>query len=128
VNDRIDQLAELKIDRNAAPSEARRWPWIIGGVIIAATLIVFLVRGMLNAPIEVEVQTVRVTDTSTGGASVLDASGYVVARRQATVSSKIAGKVLEILIEEGMRVEEGQVVARLDSSTQAAQLALAGRH
>jgi RND family efflux transporter MFP subunit len=48
-----------------------------------------------------------------------------VARRQATVSSKIAGKVLEVLIEEGMTVEKGQVVATLDDSTQQAQLALA---
>ena len=61
----------------------------------------------------------------TGAASVLDASGYVVARREATVSSKIPGKVLEVLIEEGMQVERGQVVARLDPSSQVAELALA---
>ena len=50
------------------------------------------------------------------GSSVLDASGYVIARRQATVSAKITGKVIEVLIEEGMQVEEGQVLARLDDS------------
>jgi RND family efflux transporter MFP subunit len=47
---------------------------------------------------------------------VLNASGYVTARRQATVSSKFTGRVTEILIEEGMQVEEGQVLARLDDS------------
>src|SRR5690606_30324375 len=57
-------------------------------------------------------------------ASVLDASGYVVARRMATVSAKITGRVREVLIEEGMRVEEGQVMARLDPIDADAQRAL----
>jgi RND family efflux transporter MFP subunit len=48
--------------------------------------------------------------------TVLNASGYVNARRYATVSSKITGRVSEVLIEEGMAVEEGQVLARLDDS------------
>ena len=56
---------------------------------------------------------------------MLDASGYVTARRQATVSAKITGKVTEVLIEEGMRVEEGAVLARLDDTEAKAQLALA---
>ena len=55
---------------------------------------------MSPAAVTVESHTVRVTESTTGGSSVLDASGYVVARRQATVSSKIAGKILEVLIEE----------------------------
>jgi RND family efflux transporter MFP subunit len=50
------------------------------------------------------------------GASTLDASGYIVARRQATVSSKITGKVMEVLIEEGQRVKKDEVIARLDDS------------
>jgi RND family efflux transporter MFP subunit len=57
--------------------------------------------------------------------SILDASGYVTARRQATVSAKITGKVAEVLIEEGMRVKEGDVLARLDDTEAKAQLALA---
>lgn len=56
--------------------------------------------------------------------SVLDATGYVVARRQATVSAKTTGKVVEVFIEEGMRVQEGQVLARLDASIPRAELAL----
>ena len=56
--------------------------------------------------------------------SVLDATGYVVARRQATVSAKITGKVVEVFIEEGMRVEGGQLLARLDASIPRAELAL----
>src|SRR6185503_1655019 len=60
-----------------------------------------------------------------GAASVLDASGYVTARRQATVSAKITGKVVEVLIEEGQRVEENAVLARLDDTDAKAQLTLA---
>jgi RND family efflux transporter MFP subunit len=55
----------------------------------------------------------------------LDASGYVVARRQATVSAKLTGRVVEMLIEEGQAVEEGQIIARLDDSTAQAALARA---
>ena len=73
----------------------------------------------------VETDIARQPPSAAAASSVLDASGYVVARRQATVSSKVTGKVVEVLIEEGMRVEQDQVVARLDDTTQQAQLALA---
>jgi HlyD family secretion protein len=56
---------------------------------------------------------------------VLNASGYVTARRQATVSSKITGKVVDVLVEEGMEIREGQVLAHLDDSIPRKQLALA---
>src|SRR6185295_1702849 len=56
-------------------------------------------------------------------ASILDASGYVVARRQATVSAKITGKVVAVLIEEGQRVEAGEIIARLDDANARAQVA-----
>ncbi|MES2197885.1 MAG: efflux RND transporter periplasmic adaptor subunit [Pseudomonadota bacterium] len=58
-------------------------------------------------------------------AGALAASGYVVARRKATVAAEITGKVVEVLIEEGMTVTEGQVVARLDSVLAESDLALA---
>jgi RND family efflux transporter MFP subunit len=64
-------------------------------------------------------------DVAIGPGSILDASGYVVARRQATVSSKITGKVIEVNVEEGMAVQEGQILARLDDATYRAALALA---
>src|SRR3954468_24215272 len=64
-----------------------------------------------------------------GGASapdaVLNASGYVTARRRATVSSKVTGKVVDILIEEGHPVREGQILAHLDDSQPRAGLAFA---
>lgn len=125
MNDKIDRLSELKIDRNATTDEPSRWPWVVAAVVIAVAASGYLVRYLVNGPVDVEVQTVQLVNTGVGGLSVLDASGYVVARRQATVSSKIAGKVLDVLIEEGMTVEKDQVVATLDASTQKAQLALA---
>jgi len=67
-----------------------------------------------------EVETATATASaagSTGSAAVLNASGYVVARRQATVSSKVTGKVAEVLIEEGMVVKQGQLLAQLDDTT-----------
>ena len=125
MSEKIDRLAELKIDRSDEPDEPTRWPWIVAGIVLVIAAGAWVGRAIMNAPVEVEVQTVRLTQANAGGVSVLDASGYVVARRQATVSSKIPGKVLDVLIEEGMTVEKDQVVARLDDSTQRAQLALA---
>jgi len=54
----------------------------------------------------------------------LVASGYVVARRKATVAAEITGKIIEVGVEEGMAVERGQELARLDSSL--AEVDLAG--
>jgi RND family efflux transporter MFP subunit len=75
--------------------------------------------------IEVSTAPVAVIGNSGASASVLDATGYVVARRMATVSSKVTGKVQEVLIEEGMRVEAGQVLARLEPIDADAERALA---
>ncbi len=58
---------------------------------------------------------------------MLNASGYVVARRLATVSSKITGQVTEVLFEEGSEVQAGQVLARLDAATAQATFNVAQR-
>ena len=76
------------------------------------------------------VEAAAVQERPTGGAgggaaSVLNASGYVTARRRATVSSKVTGKVIEVNVEEGMAVHEGQVLARLDDAQPRAALELA---
>ncbi|MCK6466361.1 MAG: efflux RND transporter periplasmic adaptor subunit [Phycisphaerae bacterium] len=74
----------------------------------------------------VEVRTIAVRAVASGGAAtLLNASGYVTARRQATVSSKVTGKVTEVSIEEGMTVEAGQVLARVDASNVETSLRLA---
>ncbi len=76
--------------------------------------------------IEVKVATVEQPKAiGAGGPAVLNASGYVVARRRATVSSRITGRVIEVLVEEGKPVRKDQVLARLDPTTAEKGLALA---
>jgi RND family efflux transporter MFP subunit len=119
-----DELAALKIER---PPERQQRPWIKWVVL----LIVLLGGGgaawqYANRPRPVDVETAAVTQRAAGvQAAVLNASGYVTARRRATVSSKITGKVVEVNVEEGMAIREGQILARLDDSQYRAALALA---
>ncbi|MEJ2255970.1 MAG: efflux RND transporter periplasmic adaptor subunit, partial [Woeseiaceae bacterium] len=91
----------------------------------AAAVVGWLLLGRAGGAVLVETDVARTPPSGAAANSVLDASGYVVARRQATVSSKVTGKVLDVFVEEGMRVDEGQVVANLDDATQQAQLAVA---
>ena len=121
-------LDELKIDRDA-PRRARRPLKILIPLAIVGGLAVvgwaFGVPFLGASPgIEVETATARAAVDAAPGETVLDATGYVVARRQATVSSKATGKVLDVLVEEGMVVEEGQLLATLDASLPRAQLDL----
>lgn len=124
--DPSDRISQLKIDRNAPPASTGRplWP-IAAAVIVVGTIGAWLFFGTGSAAITVETDTARQPPSAAAASSVLDASGYVVARRQTTVSSKVTGKVEEVLIEEGMRVEQDQIVALLDDATEQAQLSLA---
>jgi len=120
-----DDLAGLRIDRTPDTGRSYRWlGWLVTLAVLAGGGYYgwrWLTR---ERPIEVEVVTV--TSRPVGArAAVLNASGYVTARRRATVSSKITGKVVEVNVEEGMTVREGEVLARLDDSTHRASLALA---
>ncbi|HEY4556538.1 MAG TPA: efflux RND transporter periplasmic adaptor subunit, partial [Lysobacter sp.] len=118
-----DLLRELKIDRRPGAKKPRRRRWPIALGVALALVAAFVVFGM-NRPVAVETATAR-DAADPANASVLDASGYIVARRIATVSSKITGKVREVLIEEGQRVREGQVLATLEPDDAAAQRGLA---
>jgi len=129
--DRAELLRSLKIDRGSqAPDRhGRPWKWF---VLLAVVLGVGFVTWVMPLALQeqgsagIAVRVARAQAAAPGaGASVLDATGYVVARRQATVSAKTTGKVVTVLIEEGDRVEQGQVLAVLDDSIPRAQLALA---
>lgn len=127
MNTSADLLRELKIDRSAPPpSPPRRTLWIALaiGALLALAVAGWFVFARDAAP---EVRTAEAVAIGSGGgsASVLDATGYVVARRMATVSAKITGKVREVLIEEGQRVEAGEVMATLDPIDADAQRDLA---
>ena len=73
----------------------------------------------------VRTAAVRQAAPADGQPTVLNASGYVTARLQSTVSSKVTGRIVEVLVEEGMAVRRGQVLARLDDTTERSYLALA---
>ncbi len=117
-----DLLKELRIDRRpGALKKKRRWP-----MYLAIAVVILGALWWLGGARPIEVETAKARSAAEGGAaSVLDASGYVTARRIATVSSKITGKVSEVLIEEGQRVAEGEVLARLDADDADAQRDLA---
>jgi RND family efflux transporter MFP subunit len=95
-------------------------------VIAAAAVVAAAWWGLRPRAVLVRTVVVQERAQASGGASaVLNASGYVTARRQATVSSKVTGKVVDVLVEEGMKVEKGQILARLDDSQARQTLALA---
>jgi RND family efflux transporter MFP subunit len=100
-----------------SPVRRYRWWIIAGGAILFAAI--FAWRGV-NSALPVRTATLESPSDSTAGA-ILNASGYVVARRLATVSSKVTGRVEEVLFEEGARVESGEVLARLDAETELAR-------
>ena len=122
MNDSAELLKQLRIERDTPRSPApggdqSHGRWLAAGAAVLVVLAggaAWWWLGRSPAP-EVRTAPAVAAASGTGGpASVLDASGYVVARRMATVSAKVTGRVQEVLIEEGMRVEEGQVLARLD--------------
>lgn len=128
MNASAELLKELRIDRKAGsppPSPPRRGRWIALAVVLLIVLagLAWFVFGR-ERPITVTTAPVVAIQQGGASSSVLDASGYVVARRMATVSAKITGKVREVMIEEGMRVEEGQVMATLDPIDANAQRSL----
>jgi RND family efflux transporter MFP subunit len=122
--DPSDDLSALRIEREPLKVNRRGWTkWVVLLLIVGAAGAGAYAWVNRERPVEVEVATV--TERAAGTqASVLNASGYVTARRRATVSSKVTGKVIEVNVEEGMQVRQGQVLARLDDSTTRAALQL----
>jgi biotin carboxyl carrier protein len=108
-------LDQLRIERKPEKKHSKiPWLWALAILVILIAVIWFV---WITPPAMIEVRTVVVREMGNQPAgTVLNASGYVTARRQATVSSKLTGRVTEVLIEEGMLVEQAQVLARLDDS------------
>ncbi len=107
-------LDGLKIERQPEQkTQSKLWLGIVPLILLALGAVIWW-HSQTGA---IGVQTIVARDANSGGEmTVLNASGYVTARREATVSCKVAGKVAELLIEEGMKVTNGQVLARLDDS------------
>ncbi|MBW8894770.1 MAG: efflux RND transporter periplasmic adaptor subunit [Acidobacteria bacterium] len=120
-----DDLASLHIDHSARAGSSRRGLWIT--VLIALVVVAVAGWAWTTRVDAIPVKTTEVKAQTGGGAAagaVLNASGYVTARRRATVSSKVTGKVLEVFVEEGRAVQKGQVLAKLDDSQVRASLAV----
>ena len=125
MSDRENLLNNLKIDRSAPPAaggqqSSKLYLLAISVLIVGLFWWLFLSDDELKEVTTFTVKSLEMSDAS--ATSILDASGYVVARRRATVSSKLTGKVMKVFIEEGMYVEEGQILAQLDDSTMQADL------
>jgi RND family efflux transporter MFP subunit len=127
VNDLSTNLASLKLDRDVRGGSPRR-AGLIAGIFVALAVAGAAVW-YWQRPVVLAVTTTPAVTRGGNGANddeaVLNASGYVTARRRATVSSRITGKVSSVHVEEGMAVTQGQVLARLDDSTARAMLRLA---
>jgi RND family efflux transporter MFP subunit len=137
-------LDRLRIERDEDDEDggANRW-LIIGGGAVGVVLVVLAIYVFWpsSTPSDAPEETQSASESNanaTGGASgaaaapapvssggVLSASGYVTARRLATVSAEITGRMQEVLVEEGMAVEAGQVLARLDTTLAKAELGIA---
>jgi RND family efflux transporter MFP subunit len=113
------ELASLRIERHATRRSPRRWPLLllVPAAIFLVAVWVFRVQRTLATP---AVDVVQATASAPGApgtsAALLTASGYVVARRQAVVSAKIQGRLAELRVEEGSRVQTGEMIARLENA------------
>jgi RND family efflux transporter MFP subunit len=124
--DNGDLLRQLKIDRSqreVVHTAPPRWPWIVGA--LALVLLALGIGGWwiyAHRAIAVRTATATAPGNDNEAGAVLQATGYVTARRQATVSAQITGTLTDVLIEEGDHVRKGQVLARLEDSAYRANL------
>lgn len=121
-----DLLKELRIEKHQREDHGQgpgRWPWIVGGIVVVLVL-AGLGGWLLTRTRAIEVQTAQAQSPAGNAAAgaVLQATGYVTARRQATVSAQITGTLTQVLIEEGDHVKKGQIVATLDDAQYKAAL------
>lgn len=126
-------LNELRIDaqqRENDGSRPPRWGWPALGVVVVVVLVLVLIAGAAwwyfgARPIAVQTATAVASGAAGATDTLLQATGYITARRQATVSTQITGTLTQVLIEEGVRVQKGQVIARLEDSALRASLNVA---
>jgi RND family efflux transporter MFP subunit len=128
---REDLAQQLKIERDRPPRRRRRGEGggRLGLIVAISAVVIALAAGgvwfLIARPDLTEVETADAKAAWSGAAqssTLLDASGYVVAEREATVSAKVAGKVQQVMIEEGQHVAAGQVIATIDDSNAKAAL------
>ena len=123
-SDKAHLIHQLRIDRSEREETGAshgKW-WLAAGVaaaVIAAAAVLLLTR---NSAIQVSEATAVAAADGSAPTAILQATGYVTAEREATVSSQIAGQLTHVYFEEGEHVHRGQVLARLEDSAQRAAL------
>jgi len=126
VSDLKSDLASLRIDDRQPARSPWRWPLLLLLPVVVGLGVLYALRArQAFSAVEVEVGETGLSAPQAAGqpgAAILTASGYVVARRKAVVSAKIQGRLSELKVEEGSRVREGEVIARLESADAAAQV------
>lgn len=138
MNSNTELLKQLKIDKSHKEAPGGGPPWgriaAMAGVVILLAVIGAAGWFFLgHRPVEVQTATAVAPASAGEAGAVLQATGYVTARRQATVSAQITGTLTDVLIEEGDRVSKGQILARLEdnalrASLQSAQAQAAAAH
>src|SRR6185369_1811141 len=127
MTDTLKDLAALRIPQEERGGRRAPIGLIVSILVVGALAAAgywYWTTQMQIVPVKTATAAVKAGGPAAAGA-VLNASGYVVARRRATVSSKVTGKVLDVLLEEGQPVREGQILAHLDDTQPRATLALA---
>ena len=116
MSDLKSDLASLRLE--TPPERSRKGLWILLGAVIVALGGGALAWRSVNAavPVSVVTPTVERSGSAPAGTPILTSSGYIVARREAIVSSKIQGRLAELRVEEGSEVRENEVIARLESA------------
>jgi HlyD family secretion protein len=118
LSDLSNDLASLRLEEPAARSRRTLWV-VLAAVLVLASAGLFAWRStasMRALAVETVQPTVERTGRAAAGTAVLTASGYIVARREAIVSSKIQGRLSELRVEEGSVVRAGELLARLEST------------
>jgi len=114
-----DLLKQLRIERDQRDEEAARvprWLWIAGAIVLLLIAVGAALYALRGSAVEVQAATAVAPVAGSDAGAVLQATGYVVARREATVSAQITGTLTEVLVEEGEHVRKDQILARLDDS------------
>ncbi|WP_448096271.1 efflux RND transporter periplasmic adaptor subunit [Luteibacter yeojuensis] len=128
MNSNKELLRQLKIDRSQKEPHGGGSGGMRSVLVVVAVLVLVLAAAggtwafLTHRPVEVRTATAVSPSAGTEVGAVLQATGYVTARRQATVSAQITGTLVEVLIEEGDRVKKGQVLARLEDNALRASL------
>jgi RND family efflux transporter MFP subunit len=127
VSDLKTDLASLRLEDE--PTKSRKGLWILLTVVVlAATAGVYAWRstgGFSRVEVETVSPVIEQAGATAAGTPILTASGYLVARREAVVSSKIQGRLAQLRVEEGSEVKTGELLARLESADYVAQVARA---